>query len=287
MAARGCSAIPWERRLVGTWLGRLVIHVRDQAQLVGAVLKRPWVAETLINDSLAGRISARLCREGMTFLDVGAHIGSVIDAVKRSCPRSRVVAFEAIPEKVAHLHKRFPDVDCHACALGELDGEVSFFVNPVASGYSSLGGPHGPDAAASIEIRVPMRRLDGFGNLGKVDVIKIDVEGAELGVLRGGEQVIQTHRPVIVFESGPRTLEGLGYTKEAMWTWLTERSYAVLVPNRLANEDSGLSLDGFSEAHRFPRRTTNYFAVPQERLDDVRQRARQILGLKRVDRAGV
>jgi hypothetical protein len=72
-----------------------------------------------------------------------------------------------------------------------------------------------------------------------------------------------------------------------MWTWLTERSYAVLVPNRLANEDSGLSLDGFAEAHRFPRRTTNYFAVPQERLDDVRQRARQILGLKRVDRAGV
>lgn len=268
-----------KRSLIGRRVGRLAIAGREAIRLVDAALRRPAVAGTLTNDYLAGMITARLCREGMTFLDIGAHIGSVTDAVSRNCPRSRVVAFEAIPEKVEHLRRKFPRVECHDCALGETEGEATFFVDLRASGYSSLGKPQTRRGSKTVEIRVLVRRLDSFGDLGEVDVAKLDVEGAELGVLRGGEGLIGRCRPVILFESGPTVVEGLGYTKEALWEWFQERNYAVLVPNRLAYVDPGLGREGFVESHLFPRRTTNYFAVPRERRDEVRRRARGILGL--------
>jgi hypothetical protein len=113
-----------------------------------------------------------------------------------------------------------------------------------------------------------------------VDVMKIDVEGAELRVLRGSDRIVQESRPVIMFESGPPADDSLGYTKEAMWRFFTDRGYAVLIPNRVAHNDSGLSQEGFLESHLYPRRTTNYFAVPHERRTEIRDRARTVLKIK-------
>jgi hypothetical protein len=53
----------------------------------------------------------------------------------------------------------------------------------------------------------------------RIDVIKIDVEGAELGVLRGSEKLVTKNRPSIMFEGAPPRDDGLGYTKEALWRW--------------------------------------------------------------------
>jgi hypothetical protein len=127
------------------------------------------------------------------------------------------------------------------------------------------------------EITVPVRRLDDLVGEASVDVIKIDVEGAELGVMRGGEAVIARDQPTILFESGPTEVGG--YSKSAMWEWLNKAGYAVLVPNRVAHNDPGLSRDGFIEAHLYPRRTTNYFAVARARRDEIQSRVRQIQGL--------
>jgi hypothetical protein len=106
--------------------------------------------------------------------------------------------------------------------------------------------------------------------------MKIDVEGAELGVVRGARRLLAQCRPVIMFESAPH--EVLGFTKEALWRCFAEQDYVIVVPNRLAHIDPGLKLDGFLESHLFPRRTTNYFAVPQERRDEIRGRARHLQG---------
>ena len=161
-------------------------------------------------------------------------------------------------------------------ALGESDGEATFFLNKRRSGYSSLGGLPGSDRPYVTEIRVPLKKLDGAISSDAVDVIKIDVEGAELGVLRGGDQLIARSRPTIMFESRPAA-DGLGYTKESLWQWFAEREYAVLVPNRVAHNGPGLTQDSFLESHLYPRRTTNYFAVPIEYHVEIRNRARDVL----------
>jgi hypothetical protein len=83
-----------------------------------------------------------------------------------------------------------------------------------------------------------------------------------------------------MFESGPPAENGLAYTKDALWQWFADRDYAVVVPNRVAHDDPGLSRDGFVESHLYPRRTTDYFAVAKERRAEVRERARAILNVR-------
>jgi FkbM family methyltransferase len=266
--------------LLNTALGRLALSARSSSELAIAGLRRPEILGTLSNDHLAGYLTTRLCKDSRTFIDVGAHIGSIISEVSHHCPTVKIVAIEAMPDKVGRLRRKFPKVECHGCAVSDTEGEATFFVNTAKSGYSSLGRPANPDGSNVTEIRVPLRTLDGLISSREVDLIKIDVEGAELGVLRGGERLIGENRPLIMFESGSPTLDGLGYTKESMWEWFAGHEYCVVVPNRLAHNDPGLSLEGFVESHLYPRRSTNYFGVPTERRKEVRDRARVVLKIQ-------
>jgi FkbM family methyltransferase len=269
-----------KQMFVGTAVGRFAMSVRDSLHLLRAMHFQPEIAGTLANDWLASFLVTRLCQPNKTFVDVGAHIGSIISDVVRHCPAVKIVAVEAIPQKGEALRRKFPAVEFHGCALGESEGETSFFVNTKRSGYSSLGRPTDGGTSDIVELKVPLKRLDGLIAADGIDVIKIDVEGAELGVLRGSGQIVAKSRPTIMFESGPPAEDGLGYTKEALWGWFAERNYAVLIPNRVAHVDPGLSQAGFVESHLYPRRTTNYFAVANERRDEIRERARAVLDIK-------
>lgn len=225
----------------------------------------------IANDQLAGWLLCRICRPGMTFIDVGSHIGSVIAEVRHVDPSVTVIGIEPIPEDAAALRRKFPTVDIIECAICDSDGETSFYVDTVRSGYSTLAHHNG---ATTREIKVKMRRLDTVIAANGIDVIKIDVEGFELGVLRGAERVMAENRPTIMFESGPKEVR---YTHADLWQWFADRNYVVLVPNRLAHKGDGLSLNGFLESHLHPRRTTNYFAVPAERREEIRSKAHKLL----------
>jgi len=225
---------------------------------------------TVVNDQLASSLMARLCRDGDTFVDVGAHIGSVIAEVKFYCPDARVIAFEAIPEKAESLARKFPDVSVHSCALAQDQGQTAFYINLEESGYSSLASRQGK----SREIWVGKKQLDTV--LADVDVhmIKIDVEGAELGVLRDANELITRCKPDIIFESGPEDV--LGYTKKQMFEWFAERDYGLFAPNRVAHTGGPMTLDAFFDSHEYPRRTTNYFAIPMSKFDEIRRRAQAL-----------
>ena len=178
---------------------------------------------------------------------------------------------------MVHLRKKFPTIVIHQCAAGEQESQATFFINTRESGYSSLSSDWNTDKAILREIQVNVQRLDTVVESQDVDLIKIDVEGAELGVLRGAQNILSTCRPIIMFESA--SSERLGYTKAALWQYLSGLQYAILVPNRVAHNDNGLSLEGFIESHIYPSRTTNFFAIPLERRNEVRERTRKLLGL--------
>ena len=259
-------AMTLKRALVGTALGRLATSVRNFFE----VIRTPRLAlGTVVNDQLASTLMARLCQEGETFVDVGAHIGSVIAEVKYRCPTARIFAFEAIPEKSQHLTLKFPDVRVHSCALADAEGMTAFYIDIKDSGFSSLAAGIGDKQ----EIQVKKRRLDDVLADTHVDMIKIDVEGAELGVLRGGEDLVNRCQPIIMFESGPGDV--LGFTKEKMFRWFADRDYGLFAPNRIAHTGGPMTLEGFLDSHEYPRRTTNYFAIPLSRLNEIRRRAQQ------------
>lgn len=256
----------FRQAILGTAFGRAALEIREHLALFVAALKQPESLATLLNDRLATRLAIGLpCS---TFVDVGAHIGSVVAGARRA--GARVIAVEAMPDKAEALRHKFAGLTVHACAVGDSEGDVLFFVRPRATGYSSL-----IRSSDSVQITVPLRRLDGLISE-RVDTIKIDVEGAELGVLIGAERIVAESRPVVMFESAPG--EAM-YTKGAMWDWCAERRYLLLTPDRIAHNGPALCRDGFAESHWYPRRTTNYFAVPAEKRDAVRLMARAVLGI--------
>jgi len=265
--------------ILGGPIGRIALYLREKFDFLHAAFLNSEAVGTLANDYLASHLVVAMCKPRKTFVDVGAHIGSIISEVLHFDSSIKVVAVEAIPEKAKKLKKKFPNVDIHDCAVGDSNGFVSFFIYINKTGFSSLGKPTAQSDDSIAEIKVPIKKLDDLIVSTDVDVIKIDVEGAELGVLRGAVNLLNQSRPIIMFESGPQLDDGLGYTKEKMFDFFSENNYAVLIPNRVAHNDSGLSLNGFLDSHLYPRRTTNYFAIPNERREEAKTRARKILNI--------
>jgi len=82
-----------------------------------------------------------------------------------------------------------------------------------------------------------------------------------------------------MYESGPPANDQMAFEKTLQWQFFRDNKYILLVPNRLAHNDDGLTREGYVESHLYPRRTTNYFAVPIERQSEYRDRARRILSV--------
>jgi FkbM family methyltransferase len=263
--------------LLRSSFGGAALYLRDKIQIVKTALLSPEDAGMMANDQMAFRLITRICERDKTFIDVGAHIGSVLSEVKRHDSTIKLIAIEAIPQKVEKLRRNFPGVELHECAAGDASGKISFFINLKQSGYSSLGKHAHVNADQLQAITVQVKRLDDILLTNDTDAIKIDVEGAELGVLRGAINLLKKNRPVVMFESAPQADDGLGYTKEAMYEFLTSNGFSILAPNRVAHDDPGLSMEGFLESHWYPRRTTNYLAVPTERRIEIRDKAQQIV----------
>ena len=266
------------QHLIGTWAGRRLEFARNRLNLATSLLLRPEQIGTEINDQIATWLTYRLCAEGRCSSTWVAHIGSMIAGVLHNSRPRKIIAIEAMPSKAAQLRRRFPQVTVVETALGEMTGQTKFYVNLKQTGFSSLvpanTNQHGQ---AVSEIEVKIARLDDIIEDNDVDVVKIDVEGAEVGVIRGGHQILQTCRPIMLFESGPPLVNALGYTKDQLWNELAELDYAIVISNRLPHDDQQLDHAGFIDSHAYPRRTTNYFAVPKERRFAIREHARAIL----------
>ena len=259
--------------LLKTSIGHFMLAARDKVEIVSAALLNPESVGTLANDQLATYLITRLCGKGKVFIDVGAHIGSILSEVRRNCESVEIFAIEAIPGKADNIRNSFKGVTVYNCAVGDHEGDVTFYENTQKSGYSSLLKPSNLDFVN--ELTVPLRKLDNLISHQGVDVIKIDVEGAELSVLQGSNSIIKTSNPVILFESAP----GEESIKKDLWSYFHSHDYILLAPNRLAHNDTGLGLESFLDAHLYPRRTTNYFAVPKERQIATRNQARELLNI--------
>jgi len=141
-----------------------------------------------------------LCKRHSLALDVGAHVG--LWSYNLSHAFNRVVAFEPVAghrECFARNMQGRDNVELHGVALGKEPGSVSIFSEECNSGNSYI------DGAGDI----PMIALDSLGLTG-VDFLKIDCEGYEENVIRGGEKTIRGSWPVIIVEQKRDMAEKLG-----------------------------------------------------------------------------
>jgi len=149
-------------------------------------------------------IEARLGPGGV-FVDIGSSEGDFALIAARIVGRAgRVLAFEPDPGNVGIIRDNvamngFTWVAVHPVALSDRDGEARLFRSAVSGWHSLIGGLEHRDENV---ITVPVARLDSF-DLERIDMIKIDVEGAEMAVLEGARDSIARHRPVILLDTHP------------------------------------------------------------------------------------
>ena len=164
-----------------------------------------------------------LVGDGDLVIDVGANIGEFTGAFRDL--RARVVAVEPQPRLATHLRRRFrtdPHVTVVQTALSDHAGEATLYCT-TADALATLEeeratGATGPGAELEWgpTVTVPLRTLDELvAEHGRPALVKIDVEGHELGVVRG----LTSLRPSLFFEVNRPgvhdvldTLEGRGYT---------------------------------------------------------------------------
>jgi FkbM family methyltransferase len=139
----------------------------------------------------------------MNCVDVGAYAGDMLRVMVRYAPRGRHFAWEPLPYMARRLQRRFPNVDVRAAALFDRDGETTFIHVRSRPNYSGIRQRAYPGKELLEVITVPMERLDTALPVNYVPhLIKVDVEGAELQVLRGAVETLRRHRPYVFFEHG-------------------------------------------------------------------------------------
>ena len=158
--------------------------------------RRDWLDNRAIERLIAELPATASC------VDVGASQGDVLRLMVRHAAAGRHVAFEPLPELAAALRAEFPQVDVRACALYDAAGTLPFHRVRASHWHSSLSAMDRASGALET-FPVAVERLDDVLPAGYVPaLIKIDVEGAEGGVLAGARHTLRAHRPVVIFEHG-------------------------------------------------------------------------------------
>lgn len=204
---------------------------------------------------------ARLLRPGDCALDVGANVGYyTLAAAKLVGPNGCVHAFEASPlifrrlKRNARMNPR-ANIHVHHAAVADRPGLVAFHTAADhKTGYSSIR-----DLGAEVSSIATVAALTIDSLLSEIPptrLVKIDVEGAELMVLRGMRELLKRDRPHLICEADDGFLRELGADAEELCRFLREMGYD------LHRIEAGGELKPVTEA---PRDRCNLLAVPTVR----------------------
>ena len=173
-------------------------------------------------DAQTAAIMERVLDRGSNCVDVGCHAGQILDEMLRFAPQGTHYAFEPLPHLYAALEEKYAgraNVRLHPLALAAAAGETTFqhvVTNPAYSGI--LRRRYDRPNEEVIEIHVKLARLDDVVPKDlPIRLVKIDVEGAELGVMKGALEVLRRSRPYVVFEHGLGGSDHYGTRPEHVW----------------------------------------------------------------------
>jgi FkbM family methyltransferase len=155
---------------------------------------------------LEWQVLSQLIQPGATVVEVGANIGShTVSIAKKVGPEGRVIAVE--PQRIVHQYlsanislNMLGNVECHWAACGVEPGELT--VPPMdyfTEELKNFGGLSLADGGEGEPVRV--LPLDTIMRGRPAQLIKIDVEGMEVDVLRGASETILGSRPIIYAEN--------------------------------------------------------------------------------------
>ncbi|ABB24647.1 FkbM family methyltransferase [Pelodictyon luteolum] len=152
--------------------------------------------------------------DGGIFYDVGINLGQTLIKVKTLAPDMKYVGFEPNPSCVAYLDalvssNRWKNIKVVPAGLSDSDGVVPLYGSDGTDPESTIVAELRSEGQKTVKF-VPVFRhesIEGVVLDGRVSVLKIDVEGAELEVVRSLQGLIERDRPVIIMEVLPNRQE--------------------------------------------------------------------------------
>ena len=173
----------------------------------------------------AVRVADLMLGDTPVVFDIGASIGAVSAAFAKRFPDGKVVAFEAAPSVHRSLQETVrrstgAPISLVKSAVGNHPGVMRFHEDGNGSGWGFLSEELG---GVSVPVTTVDDAVDSLG-IDRVDFIKIDVEGGELGVLQGASKTLTRDRPVVVFEVNVFCLWRYGRTlPQDLFAWVRDR----------------------------------------------------------------
>jgi FkbM family methyltransferase len=229
-------SIPLARRISYALIKNRAVHIASGAgeglRFNIAGLNTGYASGT--NEMPVQMALAGCIKPGDVFLDIGANIGffTVIGA-RLVGPGGRVYTFEPVPENISALKhnialNQFGHVSIMECALSNEVGKGELLLAGWGGGSALASASPPPDVKGSLMVDLEtVDHLVAEGQILAPDVVKIDVEGAELEVLQGMAQVLKTHPPRIVFELDDQTQEGFSQKQSACEAYLKSFGYHI------------------------------------------------------------
>jgi len=185
-------------------------------------------ALTSPGEAFLSQVILSILRKDSVFLDVGANIGyfSVLSASKIT--QGKIFAFEPVPKTLSYLRRNIilnqlsARVYPQGAAVGNKDGFV--FVTTNMHGRNRITPFRKKNC-----MKVRALTLDTFCremNIQRVELIKADVEGAELLVLKGGEKLISRNKPFLVLEAQENWMRRFGSNPQELFGFLHKQGYS-------------------------------------------------------------
>lgn len=205
----------------------------------------------LKNDILLKKIIKKLFKQNTNAIDIGCHKGEILQLFLRYAPKGVHYAIEPIPYFYNNLKKKFPQIQVLPYALSDKEDVADFYWIKNNPAYSGLNKRKFSEQNADIKpIQVELKKLDSVipANL-KIDFIKIDVEGAEMNVLKGARNIIENHHPAIAFEFGLGGSDYYHTTPTDLFNFFKNYNYRIYSFENFLQNKKPYSMDEFEKTY--------------------------------------
>jgi len=250
------------------------IQLGDQSLFIGKDMSWCFDQEGYYEKNVIKQLNEVLLQlQDVVFYDIGGNYGYfMVTCAKRV---NQFYSFEPVPEtyNILKKNKKYNKLsNVSIFNIGLFDKRCQMQINR----YSSCGNdslfqrtlPPGHSLKHTGLTTVQLHKLDDFiekNNLLPPTIIKIDVEGAELNVLKGARKNLELHQPVLFIEYAESTSNDAGYKKEDILNFLRPLHYQFLgIPDEEGNSDL-IKEDNFMHAT-----FSNIIAIPQNKIHIVK-----------------
>lgn len=181
-------------------------------------------------------------QENFHVVEAGAHIGSETLLIASKVGKlGKVYAFEPNPIVMKRLRVNIllndwgDRVDIFDIALGEKEGEISFYIKSEETPNQGMSSKYQFDNNV-IEIIAIQQTLDHWvatQKIPRVDFLKMDVQGAEMDILNGASETIERYKPTIFMEADDSIQSDSMHTVRDLYEKMTSSGYNLyqILPN--------------------------------------------------------